>query len=629
MSLLPFPPATTSDAIDLFRQDVEILHEVVHGDENAEVLTDNGLIPSVENVIKEIQDRTIGVEATLNAAIANTGLFPAPGSFEAGGMLTEHNQYLQLENTVGDDIAGGYSWGGALPKTVSAGSTPATTGGTPEDGSAWVYRGDATVRAALADGSANIAGFTAAQVAEAADIAIGNFVTPEQFFTGDINNPDADWLSAVNAAQATGRRILLRRIYGLSAAVTITTAAPISGLSRKTTGFKRLPATLSSDTTVLAFSKNDVTLSNFMVDGNNIGEGTGQRCNGLSITGSAKRFNITSVDAYDCTGYGHVTFGVEANPQIEGVYNDCYSENCGVLFEQIGALDVSLYSCNGLGVAGRTTDIFHPYAGSKRVRYFDCHGFGAAGGGITAITTNGHALGPFEFIGSSINIVGTTSAVVTGTASGAAAPVTMIFHGGSYKTSGGQSATLQTNGIFKAFGTEFDGPQGFNCPASTPDQAVIELHGCAVRASQDNATGQVNAIITNGCVPKLIGGSVSAFNTLAGGRVAVLGAAVISRETTLLPAAASQQVSFLAESAGVVPLQTDAATLGFQTINLPINSTRDKIVAAFSLSNNTDAYLAPFSLNWSVAGGGNSIVVRISGVSPTNLNLHYRIGVLP
>jgi parallel beta-helix repeat protein len=57
MSLLPFPPNTTSEAIALIDQDSRILHEVIHGTDTAEVLTDNGLIPSVNNVIQDILER--------------------------------------------------------------------------------------------------------------------------------------------------------------------------------------------------------------------------------------------------------------------------------------------------------------------------------------------------------------------------------------------------------------------------------------------------------------------------------------------------------------------------------------------------------------------------------------------
>jgi hypothetical protein len=59
MALLPFPPNNISEAIALINQDSQILHEVVHGEDTSESLTDNGLIPSVSKVLKDIQQRIL------------------------------------------------------------------------------------------------------------------------------------------------------------------------------------------------------------------------------------------------------------------------------------------------------------------------------------------------------------------------------------------------------------------------------------------------------------------------------------------------------------------------------------------------------------------------------------------
>lgn len=66
------------------------------------------------------------------------------GSFEDGATLTARNEvlYYLAEQTY-------YRWDGALPKTVAAASTPASTGGVGVG--AWVDVGDATVRSELAD----------------------------------------------------------------------------------------------------------------------------------------------------------------------------------------------------------------------------------------------------------------------------------------------------------------------------------------------------------------------------------------------------------------------------------------------------------------------------------------------
>lgn len=115
-----------------------------------------------------------GMENKYNRIIDGMGLYPAEGSFETGGTITERNQYLTLITAVGEQAAGGWSWGGTLPKTVTAGSTPETSGGIGPD--AWVYRSDTTVRAALADGSADISGVTAEKlVTENNPLAIFDF----------------------------------------------------------------------------------------------------------------------------------------------------------------------------------------------------------------------------------------------------------------------------------------------------------------------------------------------------------------------------------------------------------------------------------------------------------------------
>jgi hypothetical protein len=475
-----------------------------------------------------------------------------------------------------------------------------------------------------------VGGMTAENVALAADISLGNFVTPEQFFTGDPNSPSADFTSAVNAAIGTGNRVLLSRIYRVSQQITVPSNRTISGMSRDSTGFFR--SALGDVGAVVAIAGNNVTLTGFRVDANNVGSAPSNRVNAVSI-GAFQGFYIAQVDVYNATGYGHVTFGSEANPNVTGVYEDCYAENCQVLFEQIGALNVSLNNCEGLATAGRTLSIFHPYAGSKTVTYVNCHGRGVAGAGIEAVTTAGKSLGPFTFINCSIDIAGTTSAIYTGVVSGdPTANVNMSFFGGTYKTSQGQSVTLQTRGKFRAFGSRFEGYGGFNCPAISSDLAATELSGCDIVAELNDATATVFAMITNGNNPKISGGSITAKNNLAGGAQAVLGGAIISRETRLIPAAASQQVNFVAESAGVVKMQTDSSTLGFAIINLPVNQNDpSKIVVSLSINNRGSADYLPQAdnISWKLSGGGTSITVRYVGNNPDNLWLCYRIGIMP
>ncbi len=61
MAFLPYPPATTADAIDVFEQDVSIAHEVVHGADTETVLTEGGEIPTIAKLIKDLSARVNNV----------------------------------------------------------------------------------------------------------------------------------------------------------------------------------------------------------------------------------------------------------------------------------------------------------------------------------------------------------------------------------------------------------------------------------------------------------------------------------------------------------------------------------------------------------------------------------------
>lgn len=82
MTFAKYPPENISEAITVFKQDVEITHEIVHGDENTEVLTENGLVPSFKNVIEFLKDEVAsatGVDVSLRSDLAN-------GSADVGGL---------------------------------------------------------------------------------------------------------------------------------------------------------------------------------------------------------------------------------------------------------------------------------------------------------------------------------------------------------------------------------------------------------------------------------------------------------------------------------------------------------------------------------------------------------------
>lgn len=117
--------------------------DLIYNAETLDIIVNSQADSSATDRFGNEVDTIKGYQDKFKLSLLNTGLFPASGSFNAGGSITERNQFLQLVTTVGDDIAGGYTWGGTLPKTVTAGSTPSSTGGLAPN--AWVYRGDATL----------------------------------------------------------------------------------------------------------------------------------------------------------------------------------------------------------------------------------------------------------------------------------------------------------------------------------------------------------------------------------------------------------------------------------------------------------------------------------------------------
>lgn len=86
-----------------------------------------------------VTDRLGNVRRSYQQVITDMGFNPVSGSFQDGATVTEYNQCL-IDETTGTF----YSWGGALPKVVSVGSTPATAGGIGP--LLWIDRTDLLVR---------------------------------------------------------------------------------------------------------------------------------------------------------------------------------------------------------------------------------------------------------------------------------------------------------------------------------------------------------------------------------------------------------------------------------------------------------------------------------------------------
>lgn len=143
MAFAKYPPENISEAITVLKQDVELTHGIVHGDESTEVLTENGLVPSFSKVINtfEVQGQQV---------ISEFGWTPV-GTFAAGFTFTSPNQ-------VGQDAEGNWwRWNGALPKTVTAGTLPSSDAN-------YKLASDGVLRSDLNNGAALINGEPASEL---------------------------------------------------------------------------------------------------------------------------------------------------------------------------------------------------------------------------------------------------------------------------------------------------------------------------------------------------------------------------------------------------------------------------------------------------------------------------------
>lgn len=110
--------------------------------DNAQVF--DGLVTKTSGTVT---DRLGNTRRVFQQIVTDMGFNPVSGSFQAGATITEYNQCL-LDASTGTF----YSWSGALPKVVAAGSTPATAGGV--GALLWVDRTDLMLRNELVDGGA-------------------------------------------------------------------------------------------------------------------------------------------------------------------------------------------------------------------------------------------------------------------------------------------------------------------------------------------------------------------------------------------------------------------------------------------------------------------------------------------
>lgn len=107
----------------------------------------------------EFDSQLSGQQAEFDAQLQAQGWNPVDGSFESGSTIVNRRDILYWAAA-----KAWHSWQGTLPKVVTAGSTPATTGGVSS--TAWVDRTDGALRDELAaiDGADMIGDATYAQI---------------------------------------------------------------------------------------------------------------------------------------------------------------------------------------------------------------------------------------------------------------------------------------------------------------------------------------------------------------------------------------------------------------------------------------------------------------------------------
>lgn len=97
-------------------------------------------------------------QKTLPAVLRDAGFRPASFTFTTGGTLNVGDSDVGVLWPISSGGDGDYYiWKGALPKTIPAASTPASTGGV--SASAWMPIGDISLRSDLFNGNASLVGY--------------------------------------------------------------------------------------------------------------------------------------------------------------------------------------------------------------------------------------------------------------------------------------------------------------------------------------------------------------------------------------------------------------------------------------------------------------------------------------
>lgn len=130
MSFLPYPPANATEAIAIFSQDVQIAHDIIHGDETQQVDTEGGIVPSFAKVVKTLTDEVnaaTGVDTSLRSDLANINSVVQVAAVKALDLGRKYGEFVLVEDYSNLVVAG--DWTNAWNAALSTGKNVAGTRG--------------------------------------------------------------------------------------------------------------------------------------------------------------------------------------------------------------------------------------------------------------------------------------------------------------------------------------------------------------------------------------------------------------------------------------------------------------------------------------------------------------------
>lgn len=101
MSFLPYPPNNATEAISVFSQDIQIAHDIIHGDETQQVDTEGGIVPSFAKVVRTLTDEVnaaTGVDTSLRGDLANINSTVQVAAVKALDLGRKYGEFVLVED---------------------------------------------------------------------------------------------------------------------------------------------------------------------------------------------------------------------------------------------------------------------------------------------------------------------------------------------------------------------------------------------------------------------------------------------------------------------------------------------------------------------------------------------------